>query len=214
MFRYDGTRWMLYKHKITYTQTLEVYDDIISSYPANSVVEDVTLTPEQTKRLEAVTDEIPISDLIAFVMDDADVPGMEGYRKNGAIKGLLSALTDDQAAANATLILKLAEEWQPDKEYERYVYVQHEDVLYKTIHPIRKEDILPPAEAPHLYTRVGAIEGGEIAVEEWRQPTGAHDAYKIGDKVLHNGQTWVCTLGDGAGLNSWEPGVYGWEAVV
>lgn len=59
-----------------------------------------------------------------------------------------------------------------------------------------------------------AIEGGEIAVEEWRQPTGAHDAYKIGDKVLHNGQTWVCTLGDGAGLNSWEPGVYGWEVVV
>lgn len=214
MFRYDGTRWMLYKHKITYTQTLEVYDDIISSYPADSVVEDVTLTPEQTKRLEAVTDEIPISDLIAFVMDDADVPGMEGYRKNGAIKVLLSALTDDQAAANATLILKLAEEWQPDKGYERYVYIKHEDVLYKTIHPIRPHDTPPPPEAPHLYTRVGAIEGGEIAVEEWRQPTGAHDAYKIGDKVLHNGQTWVCTLGDGAGLNSWEPGVYGWEVVV
>ena len=214
MFRYDGTRWVPYRHKITYTQTLEVYDDIISSYPADSVVEDVTLTPEQTKRLEAVTDEIPISDLIAFVMDDADVPGMEGYRKNGAIKGLLSALTDDQAAANATLILELAEEWQSDEGYERYVYIKHENVLYKTIHPIRPHDTLPPPEAPHLYTRVGAIEGGEIAVEEWRQPTGAHDAYKIGDKVLHNGQTWVCTLGDGAGLNSWEPGVYGWEVVV
>lgn len=214
MFRYDGTRWVPYAHKITYTQTLEVYDDILSSYPADAVVEDVTLTPEQTKRLEAVTDEISISDLTAFVMDDADVPGMEDYRKDSAIKGILLTLTDEQAEANATLILELAEEWRPGASYDRYVYVEHESVLYKTIHPIRPHETLTPAEAPHLYTRIGAISGGEVAIEEWRQPTGEHDAYKIGDKVLHKGQTWICTLGDGAGLNSWEPGVYGWEVVV
>ena len=63
--------------------------------PADAVVEDITLTPEQTK-VEAVTDEIPISDLTAFVMDDADVPGMEDYRKDSAIKGILSTLTDEQ----------------------------------------------------------------------------------------------------------------------
>ena len=214
MFRYDGIRWVPYAHKITYTQTLEVYDDILSPYPADAVVEDVTLTPEQTKRLEAVTDEIPISDLTAFVMDDADVPGMEDYRKDSAIKGILSTLTDEQAEANATMILELAEEWRPGARYDRYAYIQHEDVLYKTIHPIRIEDTLPPVEAPHLYARIGAISGGEIAIEDWRQPTGEHEAYKIGDKVLHKGQTWVCTLGDGAGFNSWEPGVYGWEVVA
>ena len=211
MFRYDGIRWVPYAHKITYTQTLEVYDDILSPYPADAVVEDVTLTPEQTKRLEAVTDEIPISDLTAFVMDDADVPGMEDYRKDSAIKGILFTLTDEQAEANATLILELAEEWKPDEAYERYTYIQHEDVLYKTIHPIRIEDILPPAEAPDMYLRIGATEGGEVIIEEWRQPTGEHDAYKKGDKVLYSGTVYESTIDN----NVWSPGEYpqGWVEV-
>ena len=44
----------------------------------------------------------------------------------------------------------------------------------------------------------------------WKQPTGGHDAYKKGDKVTHNGKTWVST----ADANVWEPGVYGWEEVA
>lgn len=35
----------------------------------------------------------------------------------------------------------------------------------------------------------------------WVQPTGAHDAYNIGDKVTHNGHKWE-SLVDG---NVWEP---------
>lgn len=44
----------------------------------------------------------------------------------------------------------------------------------------------------------------------WVQPTGAHDAYAMGDQVTHAGQTWVSTLD----ANVWEPGVFGWEVVV
>ena len=40
----------------------------------------------------------------------------------------------------------------------------------------------------------------------WVQPTGAHDAYGLGDIVTHNGQTWESTNAD----NVWEPGVFGW----
>lgn len=40
----------------------------------------------------------------------------------------------------------------------------------------------------------------------WIQPTGAHDAYQMGDKVSHNGEVWVSQVND----NVWEPGVYGW----
>lgn len=42
---------------------------------------------------------------------------------------------------------------------------------------------------------------------EWVQPTGAHDAYSIGDKVTHNGRHWVSIVDN----NVWEPGAYGWE---
>ena len=208
MFRYDGIRWVPYGHKITYTQTLEVYDDILSPYPADAVVEDVTLTPEQTKRLEAVTDEIPISDLTAFVMDDADVPGMEDYRKDSAIKGILFTLTDEQAEANATLILELAEEWQPDEAYERYAYVKHNDVLYRVLQSHRSQSDWTPDLAPSLFAPVLTSPTGEPL--EWVQPDSTNP-YMKGDRVIFQGKIYESTIDN----NVWSPGEYpqGWVEV-
>ncbi len=76
-----------------------------------------------------------------------------------------------------------------------------------------------------LDARVAAVEGpGETetpepgaepepaAVPEWAQPTGAHDAYQTGDRVLYNGIVYESII-DG---NVWAPDVYpaGWAAAV
>jgi hypothetical protein len=42
--------------------------------------------------------------------------------------------------------------------------------------------------------------------EEWVQPTGAHDAYRINATVTHGGKQWTSTVD----YNVWEPGVSGW----
>ena len=47
-------------------------------------------------------------------------------------------------------------------------------------------------------------------VAEWAQPTGAQDAYQIGDRVLYNGVVWECISDN----NVYAPGVYGWEQVA
>lgn len=46
---------------------------------------------------------------------------------------------------------------------------------------------------------------------EYVQPTGAHDAYKVGDKITYNGKKYICKL-DGC---VWNPDTYpvGWEEV-
>ena len=46
---------------------------------------------------------------------------------------------------------------------------------------------------------------------EYVQPTGAHDAYRIGDKITYNGKKYICKL-DGC---VWTPDDYpqGWELV-
>lgn len=49
---------------------------------------------------------------------------------------------------------------------------------------------------------------GEVA--EWVQPTGAQDAYHIGDRVLYNSVVWECISDN----NVYAPGVYGWEQVA
>lgn len=43
----------------------------------------------------------------------------------------------------------------------------------------------------------------------WVQPTGAHDAYNIGDKVTFNGHLWESLID----ANVWSPTVYpaGWR---
>ena len=50
--------------------------------------------------------------------------------------------------------------------------------------------------------------GDEVA--EWVQPTGAQDAYHIGDRVLYNSVVWECISDN----NVYAPGVYGWEQVA
>ncbi|MCG7267774.1 hypothetical protein [Corynebacterium sp. ACRQJ] len=48
-------------------------------------------------------------------------------------------------------------------------------------------------------------------VAPYKQPTGAHDAYKKGDKVTFNGATWESTIDS----NVWSPSDYpqGWKKV-
>lgn len=70
-----------------------------------------------------------------------------------------------------------------------------------------------------LTQRVAALEDGSTTgdtpatlVDEWPefvQPTGAHDAYKVGDKITYNGQHYICKM-DGC---VWTPDAYpaGWE---
>ena len=58
---------------------------------------------------------------------------------------------------------------------------------------------------------VPGVSGWREVVEEggtpaWVQPTGAHDAYKKGNQVSHNGDTWTSSVD----ANVWAPGVYGW----
>ena len=79
-------------------------------------------------------------------------------------------------------------------------------VLYKCVQAHISQAEWTPPLTPALWTEVA--EPGEIPV--WRQPTGAQDAYRIGDKVHYpdkDGPVYVCTID----YNIYAPDVYGWE---
>ena len=60
------------------------------------------------------------------------------------------------------------------------------------------------------------VAGAEAALPErpgrepWTQPAGAHDAYRQGAEVTHDGRVWVNLTP----FNTWEPGVSGWRLVA
>lgn len=76
---------------------------------------------------------------------------------------------------------------------------------YKCIQAHQTQDGWKPDVTPTLWKEV--IVTPEIS--GWVQPTGAHDAYRLGAKVTYQGFTWECT----SDYNVYAPGVFGWVKV-
>ena len=84
-------------------------------------------------------------------------------------------------------------------------YIRYRDKLYKVIKGITHQENWKPDEVPSEYLAIMP----DNVIPIWKQPAGAHDAYKLGDKVIHNDIVYI-SIHDGD--NTWEPGVFGWEA--
>lgn len=107
---------------------------------------------------------------------------------------------EDLVAAQQTVPAKTIFKYGVDELGDTQLWRFVQDYIPTNLHT--------PDQDPTHYTKIGVTEEGYL---EWKRPLGATDAYDIGDIVYHNGKLWICTLGDAAGKNSWEPGVYGWE---
>lgn len=66
-----------------------------------------------------------------------------------------------------------------------------------------------PAQAVALADRYAAAIGRQDG-DPWQAPTGAHDAYRQGATVTHNGKEWESL----APANVGQPGVSGWREKV
>ena len=117
------------------------------------------------------------------------------------IEQAVASLSDEDALEAVELFPK----WQTGVTYVPKDRVRYDGILYECIQEHTSQDDWHPDIVPALWKRVA--EPGEIP--EWVQPTGAHDAYGLGDKVRHNGSIWQSTIN----TNVYEPGVYGWDLV-
>jgi len=106
-------------------------------------------------------------------------------------------LSDEEALEGVELFPM----WKAETAYALNDRVQYNDVLYKCVQAHSSQSDWTPDVTPALWTEVSIEEW-----PEWKQPTGAQDAYAIGDKVSHNDKHWISD----AEANVWEPGVYGW----
>lgn len=109
-------------------------------------------------------------------------------------------LGDEQAES----VTSLFDEWQSGIAYAIGDRRQYDGLLYRCVQAHTSQDDWTPPAVPALWVRTSTEEW-----PEWIQPTGAHDAYAMGDKVTHNDKHWISIV-DG---NIWEPGVYGWSEV-
>ena len=128
-----------------------------------------------------------------------------------ALQMFVKTLTDAQALEVATVYPV----WAPQTRYSAGDIISHgvnnlgDPQLYKVAQSNVSQSRYPPgAGTESLYTAFGLNESG---VPLWAQPSGAHDAYNVGDVVDYNGTLYKSTING----NVWAPDVYpaGWELV-
>ena len=104
---------------------------------------------------------------------------------------------------DALQAVELFDEWKAETAYTVQQRIRYHGKLYRCEQAHTSQSDWTPDKTPALWVRVD--DPGE-EWPEWRQPTGATDAYYLGAKVSHNSKHWISDI-DG---NVWEPGVYGW----
>lgn len=117
------------------------------------------------------------------------------------IEQQINTLTvDDDTAVRMTCFYP---GWAVGVEYSEDHKVQYADSLYRCITAHTSTGEWTPTAAPSLWAMVLTSASGQAL--PWEQPDSTNP-YAAGEKVTHNGKTWVSTVDK----NVWEPGVYGW----
>lgn len=107
---------------------------------------------------------------------------------------------DDNTALR---MLEFYPEWASDTAYSAGYKVQYGGTLYKCLQAHTAQADWTPDASPSLWAKV-LIPDPDV-IPEWEQPDSTNP-YMTGDKVTHNGKTWVSDIDN----NVWTPGVYGW----
>ena len=120
------------------------------------------------------------------------------------LRQLLEQLAVTLADETALTGVELFPMWTIGRAYATGDRVQYDGILYKCIQAHTTQADWTPDITPALWVAVSIEE-----YPEWVQPTGAHDAYNIGDKVTYKGNHYVCDING----NVYAPDVSGWTLI-
>ena len=120
------------------------------------------------------------------------------------LRQLIEQLAVTLADETALTGVELFPMWTIGRAYAVDDRVQYGGILYKCVQAHTTQVDWTPDITPALWVAVSIEE-----YPEWVQPTGAHDAYNIGNKVTYKGNHYVCDING----NVYAPDVYGWTLI-
>jgi hypothetical protein len=117
-----------------------------------------------------------------------------------------AAMSDEQVGK----LTALFDVFDPDGHaYSVGDVASYDGVLYRVVQAHRSQADWTPDKTPALWTPVLETKGA--APDPFVQPTGAADAYSVGDRVTFEGAVWESVID----ANVWSPSAYpaGWKKV-
>ncbi len=119
----------------------------------------------------------------------------------------LITLRDNVSDEQAVVVPALYPTWKEDTDYTAGQRVTYDEILYKVLQNHKSQVDWTPDVAVSLFAKVLVVDPNVVSA--WEQPESTNP-YMKGDKVTHNGKTWMSDIDN----NVWEPGVYGWSEVT
>ena len=130
----------------------------------------------------------------------------EQFRR--ALQLFAQSLTDDMAMEVATVfpVYEVGKAYKAEEMFTYGVNDVGDPQLYRVVSDHTSQADWIPSSTPALYTPIGLTDEGYAV---WSKPTGAHDAYDIGDVVDYNGTLYKSVING----NVYSPDEYpaGWE---
>lgn len=159
---------------------------------------------------ELVHDPLPPTEEEQAAQEEADRQSQMQAFVQMMVQPMAANLTDEQALT----IPLLFDEWTPDTGYAAETVLRHEGELYRVARAHKSQEQWKPGETGTESPYTHITKDPETGYDVWRQPTGAHDAYNTGDRVLYpdeSGKVYESLI-DG---NTWSPEAYpqGWKEV-
>lgn len=155
------------------------------------------------------TMEQELYDKIQEKQDEIDVLRLENETlKKASVFSTRNMIRNDEISIEEMeMLVDLYPMYQVGSVYQIGDIFQYESVLYVVIQAHTSQEDWLPSELPALY--LAKVPVGVIP--DFVQPTGSHDAYNIGDKVLYDGVVYECLID----ANVWSPSDYpqGWKEI-
>ena len=160
---------------------------------------------EDTNTYELIFDEEKYNNFITAQQKEESLKAANEMKEEIALASVLDNATDEQGY----VMRYLYPEWIGDgieyKTGDRFIF---ENKFYKVLQDHTSQSDWTPDTASSLYVEI-ADPSNEYP--EFKQPTGAHDAYAKGSKVTFEGKKYVSLID----ANTWSPSAYsqGWQLV-
>lgn len=121
-----------------------------------------------------------------------------------ALRPYIEKASVSLADEDALQAVELFPQWVTNRAYAVDERLQYNGVLYRVIQAHTSQAAWTPDITPALFVVVSLDEWPEFV-----QPTGAHDAYKKGDKITFNGKHYISLID----ANVYSPTAYpaGWQ---
>lgn len=163
------------------------------------------------KILNGIKVEMTPEEITAMQAEQAAYEAYERTRPltESEVSHLLIAQQINTLSVDDNTALRMVEfypEWAAGVAYTAEYKVQRSGKLWRCLQDHTSQDGWEPDSAPSLWAKV--LIPDETVAPEWEQPDSTNP-YIAGNKVTHNGKTWVSDVDN----NVWEPGVYGWTEI-